>query len=222
MCLGCGLIVDEPGEWGCKCPPPSIVPVSKRGASQPAPTSQGGPYRSLPPSAPCPRCSGRLEPTQFHDATVLDCTGCRGLYLPRHVIDALTRPDGKALRLAFPHREREPEPIQVRYLKCPTCDGVMNRQNFGEVSGVVVDVCSDHGIWFDAGEVNAVIDFVEKGGLEMAERRKRERFDREMARDTKRLKRERIDAARAPRGVPGVLDRREDPLIEILLSWLGR
>jgi Zn-finger nucleic acid-binding protein len=50
----------------------------------------------------------------------------------------------------------------------------MNRQAFGRISGVVVDVCKNDGIWFDAGEITQVIEFVEHGGLERARQRKKE------------------------------------------------
>jgi len=48
----------------------------------------------------------------------------------------------------------------------------MNRKNFGNISGVLVDFCKPHGIWFDAGELGRVIKFVMSGGL--VEARKRE------------------------------------------------
>jgi hypothetical protein len=48
----------------------------------------------------------------------------------------------------------------------------MARKNFGGTSGVIVDTCRDHGVWFDAGELPRVLDFVEAGGL--AEQRRRE------------------------------------------------
>jgi hypothetical protein len=42
----------------------------------------------------------------------------------------------------------------------------MARMIFGQRSGVVVDVCRAHGTWFDAGELDAVLEFVRFGGLE--------------------------------------------------------
>ncbi|MDF3069671.1 MAG: uncharacterized protein K0R38_5272 [Polyangiaceae bacterium] len=44
----------------------------------------------------------------------------------------------------------------------------MNRKNFGGASGIVVDVCSLHGTFFDAGELPRVLDFVRRGGLAKA------------------------------------------------------
>jgi Zn-finger nucleic acid-binding protein len=41
----------------------------------------------------------------------------------------------------------------------------MSRRNFGERSGVIVDVCATHGVWFDAGELAKVVEFVATKGL---------------------------------------------------------
>lgn len=56
----------------------------------------------------------------------------------------------------------------VRYRACPVCHQLMNRKNFGGGSGIVVDVCSLHGTFFDAGELPRVLDFVKRGGLAKA------------------------------------------------------
>jgi Zn-finger nucleic acid-binding protein len=50
----------------------------------------------------------------------------------------------------------------------------MNRKNFGRSSGIIVDVCSRHGVWLDAGELPRVLEFVRSGGLARAERAERE------------------------------------------------
>ncbi len=34
----------------------------------------------------------------------------------------------------------------------------------------MVDVCRDHGVWFEAGELKLVLEFVESGGLSEARR----------------------------------------------------
>jgi Zn-finger nucleic acid-binding protein len=69
---------------------------------------------------------------------------------------------------------------KVRYRNCPRCKKLMNRENFGRRSGVVIDVCRGHGVWFERGELASVAAFVDAGGLERArvqedERRRRER-----------------------------------------------
>jgi hypothetical protein len=44
----------------------------------------------------------------------------------------------------------------------------MHRRNFGRTSGIIVDVCSKHGTWFDAGELSRILTFVSSGGLAAA------------------------------------------------------
>src|SRR5205085_2081247 len=56
----------------------------------------------------------------------------------------------------------------VRYVACPICKKIMNRQNFGRRSGVVIDVCKGHGVWFEHGELRATLAFIDSGGFERA------------------------------------------------------
>jgi Zn-finger nucleic acid-binding protein len=64
----------------------------------------------------------------------------------------------------------------------------MNRQAFGRISGVVVDVCKSDGVWFDAGEITQVIEFVEHGGLERARQREKD----ELAEQARKLQGEQV------------------------------
>jgi Zn-finger nucleic acid-binding protein len=42
----------------------------------------------------------------------------------------------------------------------------MSRTNFGARSGIIVDVCREHGSWFDRGELDATLQFIRDGGME--------------------------------------------------------
>jgi Zn-finger nucleic acid-binding protein len=53
----------------------------------------------------------------------------------------------------------------------------MNRHNFAHVTGIMVDVCKGHGVWFSHGELRQIVEFVRAGGLERA--RQREKSDLE-------------------------------------------
>jgi len=44
--------------------------------------------------------------------------------------------------------------------------------NFGHGSGVVLDVCREHGAWFDRDELRQVLQFIQGGGFSGAEQRK--------------------------------------------------
>jgi len=57
-------------------------------------------------------------------------------------------------------------PAKIFYAPCPECTQLMNRINFARCSGVIVDICKRHGIWFDRDELSRIIEFIREGGLE--------------------------------------------------------
>jgi hypothetical protein len=71
---------------------------------------------------------------------------------------------------------------------------MMNRVNFGRLSGTIVDVCRGHGTFLDAGELHAIVTFVQGGGI-----------DRMRARDIEDLREEqrRLREAQVLRQSPG-------------------
>jgi hypothetical protein len=50
----------------------------------------------------------------------------------------------------------------------------MNRVNYARRSGVVLDVCKAHGLWFDRDELRRVLAFIAGGGLDRAREREME------------------------------------------------
>jgi len=115
----------------------------------------------------CPRCGTLLQAREYAEMSVDECDRCGGLFLSQAMLDRIVAahdaPTG--LRLALPQRAVERETV-VQYLHCPVCGNIMNRQAFGRISGIVIDVCKAHGLWFDGGELAEAIRFVEQGGLE--------------------------------------------------------
>jgi Zn-finger nucleic acid-binding protein len=81
----------------------------------------------------------------------------------------------------------------LAYLTCPRCGGPMARRAFERVSGVVVDECPRHGVWFDAGELSQALTFLERGGearraaFEARERAHLEEQRRRMPKPTSRF-----------------------------------
>ncbi len=138
-------------------------------------------------SAPCPRCNTPLEAPAgdpggpASDARLHECPHCGGMFVPREVLaDILCRAE---LNGAFsaPVRPTLPGLDQVRYVPCPLCHASMNRVNFGRVSGVIVDVCREHGTWFDGGELTRVVAFAASGGLARTRAREAEEDEKERA-----------------------------------------
>jgi Zn-finger nucleic acid-binding protein len=50
----------------------------------------------------------------------------------------------------------------------------MTRINFERVSGILIDRCRDHGIWFDATELDGVLRWIKLGGERASDEQKKE------------------------------------------------
>lgn len=125
---------------------------------------------------PCGECSGKLSMFQAPAGGLLDCAACGTQFVEHALLVALLE-QREVVGTALPAVKRANPLAQgpVRYRRCPTCNVLMNRKNFGDESGIIVDICSLHGTLFDQGELPRVMEFVASGGLSRAQQRKRER-----------------------------------------------
>ncbi len=124
----------------------------------------------------CPGCGKyeKLHRIDVGEHQLLECMRCGGVLVDRATLEQLTRAreveSGLRAFEAATVTKATLTDTAVRYRPCGTCEQLMMRRNFGGNSGVIVDVCKDNGIWFDADELAAVLRFVASGGL----RRQRE------------------------------------------------
>jgi len=65
--------------------------------------------------------------------------------------------------------QKKPMESGKNYLKCVRCDALMIRRNFRKISGVLIDICRDHGVWLDAGELERIRCFIANGGLRQSQ-----------------------------------------------------
>jgi len=138
--------------------------------------------------APCPRCDQPLHGRLVGDVLIDECRGCAGVFLDKTAIDRVVtdrrQARAEALVGALATGTVDPARAQGRmYVKCPTCKNVMNRKQFASGARVIVDVCREHGTFFDAGELPRIIEFVMRGGLEAAERAEIERLRTDVKRE---------------------------------------
>lgn len=151
-CARCGTLYPSDAARCPRCPP---GPTDARGGR-------------------CPRCAGELAPTTMGAATVDRCGSCGGTWFDgdelEHAADLTTRgvsaADAAASRRSIPP-SRIPLEREVRYLACVRCGERMARRQVARGAGVVVDLCRDHGLWFDRDELEAFVAFVRAGGLEV-------------------------------------------------------
>ncbi len=119
---------------------------------------------------PCPRCGGRIWRVQL-DVTAVhveQCSRCLGCFARAadfsELLDREEAGQGMALRSFVPVGEGRELPRQTLLapVRCPHCPREMDRVRFAQRASLIVDVCSTHGIWLDAGELVAVLDFVKQ------------------------------------------------------------
>jgi len=104
--------------------------------------------------------------------SVLECGTCFGLWLdvPSFEKICADREQQAAVLGTASHAPegnvRTGSPVQ--YVPCPECSQLMNRINFAHCSGVILDLCKKHGIWFDRDELSRIVEFIRGGGLELS------------------------------------------------------
>src|SRR3954454_22692482 len=142
----------------------------------------------------CPRCRVALKHLQIDKIGLRECEHCGGVWSEAETFEkiCLDREEQSAALTFFENRARvAPSSTPVRYIPCPQCKQLMNRSNFARSSGVIVDLCKEHGVWFDAGELPKIIEFIESGGLARA--REKEKIDLDNERQKIREERRQLE-----------------------------
>jgi Zn-finger nucleic acid-binding protein len=123
----------------------------------------------------CPACGAgdTLASRPISGVSALECNRCAGIWLGADSFRQLTDEAAKEgfhidCRTLPPKVRAEqvetPQPKAVRYRPCAVCSKLMERRNYAH-SGVIVDVCKDHGVWFDADELPRILDWIHVGGM---------------------------------------------------------
>ena len=174
----------------------------------------------------------RLDATTVH---VEQCSRCLGCFARTtdfsELLDREDAGQGAALRAFIPVATGRELPRQalLATVNCPHCRREMDRVRFAQRASLIVDVCSTHGIWLDAGELVAVLDFISQrrtGSIVpgAAEREDEERWSRISALRAEEERLVDLHAARAE----DLMSNGIDPLAPKVLAatalggpWLG-
>jgi len=168
VCPACMTRISDRARYCHHCATP-IVPQGSAGK----PTKTG-----------CPHCGKRhkMNSRTLGDPpiSVLECPRCAGLWLGRDAFRSVAdrARDESVADPAMLIGESVPSPSDsptgandAFYRQCPECRSMMNRRNFGRRSGVVIDTCKEHGMWFDAQELSSILRWIRQGGETRAEKR---------------------------------------------------
>jgi Zn-finger nucleic acid-binding protein len=99
----------------------------------------------------CPRDGHSLEALRVGTHSFMRCAQCRGAFLEPHVLAAMLVEMGAEHQIAA-----RPLPDLPRPLRCPSCTEPLARS---QLAGIEIDACAQHGIWFDRGELEAVLEW---------------------------------------------------------------
>ncbi len=172
-CSYCGSEIVEEGDLSLICP----ECFARNADASRFCTACGVAFRPEPlcidgHELPCPACDASMPPTQVAGIGLNECRQCNGLWVPGDHFDALVRRATETRRhseesgeAATAPRMQGGNPLEsaVRYRKCPECQAFMHRRNYLRSSGVVIDVCHEHGTWLDADELEKIAGFIVSG-----------------------------------------------------------
>jgi Zn-finger nucleic acid-binding protein len=136
----------------------------------------------------CPSCRKPMSAVKVGSLSLAECAACSGVWVSAKRFERLCADreaqsavlHGGALRGQTGAEPRMD--IRVRYRPCPRCRKLMNRVNFASGAKVVLDICREHGTFFDRDELHRVVTFIQSGGMERARAREREALKEEQAR----------------------------------------
>ncbi len=169
-CSYCGALVDLTAtRLTAYCP--GCLTMSPEGArfcsgcGQPLTTRLDTPTQA---NEQCPRCNIPMREREIEAHKTLECPICLGIFVAVDAFEELIRKQetrvGEAPQTTEENTGRKD--LSVTYIKCPVCHGIMNRMNYGRISGVIVDFCRNHGYWLDNGELQKIAEWVVRGGLQ--------------------------------------------------------
>lgn len=155
LCSNCGNEVSNPNH----CP----ICEAGRGVKR---------RRAVVSACGCPRCGDAMSDQDLDGATALMCPSCHGMFFPGEALETVLNKlratcdptDVDSALKDFKDRFRRELPENVRYKQCPVCEEPMIRRNYGTVSGVIIDVCYEHGTWVDENAFAELASFIVRGG----------------------------------------------------------
>lgn len=124
-----------------------------------------GPYREpwRPKGPPCPRCqpgAATLRRERVGENHVHRCEACGGVWVTARDFNEILVDIDRQNQILSDSKLEGPGRNVGEPISCPVCGELATRANFGRRSGVLVDSCGKHGIWFDAGELRRVVEYL--------------------------------------------------------------
>ncbi len=173
----------------------------------------------------CPDCNIALHSIDVGKNArfiIEKCPECLGLFFDNYELERLIEEtvkhsywiDYQKVHSLLQHPRHKDKII---YRRCPVCHQIMQRKNYMDHSGVIMDVCHQDGVWLDAGEFKQMQEWMTLGGHNNPNRKSLEkRVLREQLKNKKRA--EKNHRANKPVSNPNNLS--PDPYLNILSDIL--
>lgn len=207
-CLFCGGAVDEATNACSLC------------SSEAAPRSRVGEELALS----CPRCHVPMYAVHLAKVVVSQCPECCGCFVAAsdwsELVTRMCAGDGELGAFVPPPPGKGlPAERRVVMCMCPVCGKEMERAQFGARTPIAIDVCMNHGDWFDAAELVSCAQYAKareaRGNVASAEERADEQaWARQMAQAQRQQDLEVAHVATL--SLESRLLRRRDPLVASL------
>jgi Zn-finger nucleic acid-binding protein len=104
----------------------------------------------------CPRCRKRLVTANVKDVALNGCVGCGGIWIENaSARRVLSDPETIFADMATRAGENaQARATQAEERTCPECPAILDKVR---VHGIDLDVCNEHGTWFDAYELAQLV-----------------------------------------------------------------
>lgn len=139
-------------------------------------------------AAACPSCREPLSSRSLGSANLSGCARCAGVWADAASFKTICADRetqaaylGEGSLIPRPPVS-DPQSSPIVYRPCAVCGELMNRFNFANCSGVILDSCKPHGVWFDPDELRRIVEFIRGGGLDLARERERRGLELERRR----------------------------------------
>ena len=110
------------------------------------------------PTRRCPRCDLPLTSAPYEGVEAHACTECYGYWIPtpslRHILTTQTTPfsDDEREHAYFPDAQFDVETDGE--ISCMECANPLTKR--AVLGTVLIDICPNHGIWLDTGELKSI------------------------------------------------------------------
>ncbi len=129
----------------------------------------------------CPRCRVEMEAVLIGKTHLEECPRCEGVWADADSVRQICADQEQQAAVLGMATSQTAESVDIEehihYIPCPVCKSLMNRVNFARCSNVIVNVCGQHGTWFDKDELRRVVEFIRAGGIEKERAREVEELE---------------------------------------------